>query len=230
LLWEGFWEPQPGTCNRGHTSSTKNILSTTRKFTSDFPTTIESGLSAGDSFPIDIVDVKGEEVSQSAALTFVEGFEDSTCIENSYKTGTEATFEESVGKTIEGLDNYEKIIYEKKSFYDDLEVTSNLLTAFKEDWKNMERKEIFTVEVDIGVTYKWFHLETPGGYRLSIPTENDSEKSKGKSIIVLDKTEEAGQLRRWDGKFLFSKLVESWQLLWIVVLIEELMYSLRQKD
>jgi hypothetical protein len=163
-------------CNRGHTSSTKNILSTTRKFTSDFPTTVESSLSAGDSFPIDIVDVKGEEVSQIAALTFLEGFEDSTHIENSHKTGTEAIFEEPVGKTIEGLDNCEKIIYEEKSFYDDLEVTSNLLTAFKEDWENMERKEIFTVEVDEGVTYKWFHLETPGDYRLSIPPENNSEK------------------------------------------------------
>jgi hypothetical protein len=199
----GFWETRPGMYSRDRTS-TKNILSTTRKFTSDFPTTVESGLSAGESFPIEIVDVEGE-VSQSAALTFAEGFEESTRIENSYETDTEATFEEPVEKTIEGLDNYEKIIYEEKSFYDELEVTSNLLTTFKEGWKNMERKEIFTVEVDVGVSYKWFHLETPGGYRLSIP-ENDAEKSKGKSLIVLDKTEEDGQLWRWDGKCLSSKL------------------------
>jgi predicted nucleotide-binding protein (sugar kinase/HSP70/actin superfamily) len=151
--------------NRDHPSSSKNILSTTRKFTSNFPTTVESGVSAGDSFSIEIVDVKGEEVYQSAALTVVEGSEDSTCIENSYKTDTKATFEEPVEKTIEGLDNCEKIIYEEKSFYDDLEVTSNLLTTFKEGWENTERKETFTVEVDEGVSYKWFHLETPAFYR-----------------------------------------------------------------
>jgi hypothetical protein len=133
----GFWEPQPGMYyNRDRTSSTKNILSTTRKITSDFPTTVESGLSAGDSIPIEIVDVKGEEVSESTALSFVEGFKNPTHVENSYKTDTKATFEEPVEKTIEGLDNCEKIIYEEKSYYNDLEVTFNLLTTFKECTNN----------------------------------------------------------------------------------------------
>jgi hypothetical protein len=199
------WECHAGMYSMDRTS-TKNVVSTTKKFiTNELSSAMESSLVAGGTFPIKAVDIEGEVSTLSTATTLVSGLEESAFVEDSYETDTEESFREPVTMVIESMDGLEMVVYEEKSYYDDLEVTSNLLTTFKEGWDNLESEEVFTAVLEVPIDLKWFHIETAAGYSLTIP-ENNADKSKDKSLIVLDRTEEDGQLWRWDGNHLCSKL------------------------